>query len=115
MIAEQVNSSGSVQWQHSIAVVETGAGSVAAAVLFLVLLLSSAGFLLPLQVLPPDVSTWDAVELWLRQGGAGGEVLLVCENTEDVLLHDKCSEVSVICFAVLCCAGQCSAVQCRGL
>jgi hypothetical protein len=36
------------------------------------------------------------VERWLRQGGAGGEVLLVFENTEDVLRHEQCAEVGVL-------------------
>jgi hypothetical protein len=52
--------------------------------------------LLPLQLqglqLPEDLS-WKEVEKWLRQGGAGGEVLLVFENAEDVLLHDKSTQV----------------------
>jgi hypothetical protein len=50
--------------------------------------------LLPLQgmVLPEDM-TWKGVEQWLRRRGAGGEVLLVFENTEDVLLHDRCAGV----------------------
>jgi hypothetical protein len=60
----------------------------------------------PLQgiVLPEDL-TWKGLEQWLRQGGAGGEVLLVFENTEDVLVfentedvlcHDQCAEVGVL-------------------
>jgi hypothetical protein len=48
----------------------------------------------------PKGSTWAAVEQWLRQGGAGGEVLMVFENTEDVLLHDQCAEVGVVRYAV---------------
>jgi hypothetical protein len=40
-------------------------------------------------------STWKGVEQWLRQGGAGGEVLLVFENTEDVYLHEAHAEVGV--------------------
>jgi hypothetical protein len=44
-------------------------------------------------VLLPEASTWAAVEQWLRQGGAGGEVLLVFENTEDVLNHALCAKV----------------------
>jgi hypothetical protein len=55
--------------------------------------------LLPLQgVLPPEDLSWTEVERWLRQGGAGGEVLLVFENTEEVLLHDNCTQArSVLC------------------
>jgi hypothetical protein len=37
--------------------------------------------------------TWSGVSQWLRQGGAGGEVLLVFENTENVLMHDEEAEV----------------------
>jgi hypothetical protein len=48
--------------------------------------------------LPEDLS-WKEVEKWLRWGGAGGEVLLVFENAEDVLLHETCAEVG--CCAVL--------------
>jgi hypothetical protein len=52
----------------------------------------------------PEASTWAAVEQWLRRGGAGGEVLLVFENTEDVLLHDQCAEVGVpMPYPTLCC------------
>jgi hypothetical protein len=43
-------------------------------------------------VLPLDL-TWNGVSQWLRQGGAGGEVLLVFENTESVLMHDQQAEV----------------------
>jgi hypothetical protein len=43
-------------------------------------------------VLPLDF-TWSGVSQWLRQGGAGGEVLLVFENTENVLMHDDAAEV----------------------
>jgi hypothetical protein len=48
----------------------------------------------PLQgmILPLDL-TWNGVSQWLRQGGAGGEVLLVFENTENVMMHDKEAEV----------------------
>jgi hypothetical protein len=66
-------------------------------------LLSTAS--LVLQGLLPRVSTWAAVEQWLKQGGAGGEVLLVFENTEDVLLHERSAKVGVVCYdniAMLC-------------
>jgi hypothetical protein len=43
--------------------------------------------------------TWSGVSQWLRQGGAGGEVLLVFENTENVLMHDKEAEVRKLCLA----------------
>jgi hypothetical protein len=45
--------------------------------------------------LPQDVS-WKGVEQWLRRRGAGGEVLLVFENTEAVQLHEQCAKVSEI-------------------
>jgi hypothetical protein len=48
----------------------------------------------------PEELSWKGVEQWLRQGGAGGEVLLVFENTENVLVHDECTEVGV---GVRCC------------
>jgi hypothetical protein len=62
--------------------------------------------------LPEDFS-WQAVEQWLRQGGAGGEVLLVFENTEDVLLHDKCTEVGPCCAPV--CVVSCFMLRCIAL
>jgi hypothetical protein len=46
----------------------------------------------------PEASTWKAVEQWLRRGGAGGEVLLVFENVEDVLRHALCAQVGALCF-----------------
>jgi hypothetical protein len=33
------------------------------------------------------------MEQWFRWGGAGGEVLLVFENAEDVQLHEDCTKV----------------------
>ena len=67
-------------------------------------------------VLPEDLS-WKEVEKWVREGGAGGEVLLVFENAENVLLrNDKCVQVRGCCAAmccpllsssVLCCAVMC--------
>jgi hypothetical protein len=49
---------------------------------------------------------------WLRQGRAGGEVLLVFENTEDVLLHEKCTQVG-LCCAVLCCCSVRAVLSCK--
>jgi hypothetical protein len=49
-------------------------------------------------LLPLDL-TWNGVAQWLRQGGAWGEVLLVFENTENVLMHDKQAEVRELCLA----------------
>jgi hypothetical protein len=60
----------------------------------------------------PEASTWHAVEQWLRQGGPGEEVLLVFENTEDVLCHVLCAQVSSKRCAVLCCAERAPCVLC---
>jgi hypothetical protein len=67
--------------------------------------------------LPEDVS-WKEVEQWLREGGADGEVLLVFENTEDVLLLEKPAQVCVfhalLCSSVLYCAAlRCAALHCE--
>jgi hypothetical protein len=44
----------------------------------------------PLQgMLQPEACTWEGLTRWLKRGGAGGEVLLVFENTEDVLRHTR--------------------------
>jgi hypothetical protein len=40
--------------------------------------------------------TWRGLSQWLHEGGAGGEVLLVFENTENVLIHHKGAEVRVL-------------------
>jgi hypothetical protein len=55
---------------------------------------SECCFLLLLQgeSLPDDLS-WKGMEQWFRWGGAGGEVLLVFENAEDVQLHEDCAKV----------------------
>jgi hypothetical protein len=57
---------------------------------------SECVWLLPLQGMPlPTDLSWKGVEEWLRRRGAGGEMLLLFENTEDVLQHDTCTEVRI--------------------
>jgi hypothetical protein len=45
--------------------------------------------------LPEDLS-WKGLKQWLMWGGAGGEVLLVFENAEDVLCHENITQVGVL-------------------
>jgi hypothetical protein len=53
-------------------------------------------------MLLPESSSWAAVEQWLRQGGAEEEVLLVFENTEDVLCHISCAQVRTLSLVPCC-------------
>jgi hypothetical protein len=65
----------------------------------------------PLQGRPLlEDSSWSGVEQWLRRGSAGGEMLLVFENTEDVLRQDQCAEVRTVHITVKCDEEWCAVV-----
>ena len=87
-----------------VAVAHHGVDVVMVGAALSVLLFSRLPPLPPQGVVLPEDLSWKEVEKWVREGGAGGEVLLVFENAENVLLrNDKCVQVRGCC-AVLRCA-----------